>query len=324
MSNDNKINKSNVLVTGGAGFIGSALVRELEKKECKVTVLDNLVAGLPEHLDGTKATLVEGDIRNKDLLREILKRDRIDYCFHLAAEPYIPKGYQNPEIMFDVNTLGTINILKQCHRARVKRIMFYSTSEVYGTAQILPMNEKHPTMPHSIYACAKLAADRACFILWKEQKIPVIILRQFNCFGPREAQPYIIPELISQFSRKTELHLGNLEARRDFTYVHDGARGAIKLMETPMFGAMIVNLGRGRNWSVKEIVEHVASVMKVKNYTIMQERKRMRPYDVDELLCDNTLFTTLTGGLDFISFDDGLKRTVEWYKKHGRKWSWER
>lgn len=321
--NKYRIRESNVLVTGGAGFIGSALVRELEKIECEVTVLDNLTAGLPEHLDGTKANLVEGDIRNKDLLREILRRDKIDYCFHLAAEPYIPKGYQNPEIMFDVNTLGTINILKQCHRAKVKRIMYYSTSEVYGTAQILPMNEKHPTMPHSIYACAKLAADRACFILWKERKIPVIILRQFNCFGPREAQPYIIPELVSQFSRRTELHLGNLKARRDFIYVHDAARGAIMLMGIPKTESMIINLGRGKNWSIEEIVKHVAKVMKVNDYSIVHEKKRMRPYDVDELLCDNTLFTQLTGGISFTPFDEGLKRTVEWYNKHGRKWSWE-
>ena len=323
MKKEFNLKNSNVLVTGGAGFIGSALVRELEKVECQVTVLDSLIAGLPEHLDGTKSHLVEGDIRNTDLLKEILRRDKIDYCFHLAAEPYIPKGYQNPELMFEINTIGTINVLKQCHKAKVKRIIYFSTSEIYGTAQTLPMGENHPIAPHSIYACAKLAADRACFILWKEQNIPVIVLRQFNCFGPREAQPYIIPELISQFSRRTELHLGNINARRDFTYCHDAAKGVMKLIEVPNTGALIVNHGRGKNWSIKEIAKHVADVMGIKNYTIVQENKRMRPYDVDELLCDNTLFNQLTGGTDFISFDDGLKRTIDWYNKHGKKWSWE-
>jgi len=317
------INDSNILVTGGAGFIGSALVRQLESLNCQVTVLDNLIAGKEEHLKGTKATLVVGDIRNKDLLREILKRDRIDFCFHLAAEPYIPKGYQNPETMFKVNTLGTIHILKSCHRAKVKGILYYSTSEVYGSARILPMSESHPTTPHSIYALAKFAADRACFILWKERKIPVIIMRQFNCFGPREAQPYIIPEVISQFSRGNVLHLGNLNAKRDFTYVDDAAMGAIKLMEVPNFEGKIVNLGRGKNWSIKQIVEEIAKVMGKKIYEIEIEKKRLRPFDVDELLCDNTLFNQLTGGLKFTPFNIGLKKTVDWYKSHGKKWSWE-
>jgi len=316
--------KSNVLVTGGAGFIGSALVRELEKIKCKVTVLDNLIAGLPEHLHGTKANLVVGDIRNKELLREVLKRDKIDYCFHLAAEPYIPKGYQNPEEMFKVNTLGTIQVLKSCHEAKVKRIIYYSTSEVYGTARTIPMSETHPTTPHSIYALAKFAGDRACFILWKERKIPVVILRQFNCFGPREAQPYIIPEIISQFSRGNHLHLGNIEAKRDFSYVNDAVRGVIKLMEMSNFEGQVVNLGRGKNWSIKEIVDTIADVMGKKDYEMTIEKKRLRPFDVDELLCDNTLFNALTGGISFTPFKEGIKNTVEWYNKHGKKWSWEK
>lgn len=317
------LSNSNVLVTGGAGFIGSSLVRQLEKLNSKVTVLDNLCAGKEEHLKGTKADLVIGDIRNKELLREILRRDKIDYCFHLAAEPFIPKGYQNPEIMFQVNTLGTIQILKSCHKAKVKRIIYYSTSEVYGTAKTLPMSETHPTTPHSIYALSKFAGDRACFILWKERKIPVIILRQFNCFGPREAQPYIIPEIISQFTRGNNLYLGNIKAKRDFTYVDDAAIGAIKLMEMPNFEGQVVNLGRGKNWSVKQIADAIAKVMGKKDYTISIEKKRLRPFDVDELLCDNTLFNQLTGGINFISFEEGLKKTVDWYIKHGKKWSWE-
>jgi len=320
----NGVKGSEILVTGGAGFIGSALVRKLEKMGCKVIVLDNLVAGRREHLFNTNAELIVGDIRNKELLKYILKKNDIKYCFHLAAEPYIPKGYQNPEIMFDVNTLGSINVLLECYKHGVKRIIQYSTSEVYGTAQTLPMSESHPLNPHSIYALAKLAADRASFILWKEKRVPVVILRQFNTFGPREAQPYIIPEIISQFTKKSTVTLGNVNAKRDFVWVYDACDQVIKLMDTPGIEGKAINFGRGMNWSIKEIVEKIAHIMGKNNYGIDIDQSRLRPYDVDELLCDCTLFKTLVGDVTYTSFDDGLKWLIDWYRRHENKWSWER
>ena len=314
---------SNVLVTGGAGFIGSSLVRQLEKKECNTVVFDNLVAGTEDNLKGTKSSLVEGDIRNSELLREMMRIYKIDYCFHLAAEPYIPKGYQHPEKMFQTNTIGTLRVLKACKTAKVRKIVHYSTSEVYGTAQYRPMDEKHPTQPHSIYALSKLAGDRMCQILWKEKKVPVTIIRQFNCFGPREAQPYIIPEIISQFTRGNELHLGNLHARRDFTYVDDATQASIRIMEKPGCEGDVVNIGYGKNWSIKEIATETAGIMGKKDWNIIVEKKKLRPFDVDELLCDNTLFNKLTGGTSLRPFKEGLQLTVDWYNAHGRKWSWE-
>jgi len=313
----------NVLLTGGCGFIGSALVRELEEKKYNVIVLDNFIAGKPEHLDGTNAIIIEGDINNRGLLNHILKSYNVKYCYHLAAEPYIPKGYQHPTKMFKVNTMGTLNVLLACGKAKVEKIVHYSTSEVYGTAKYLPMDERHPTLPHSMYAVAKLAGDRLCWILWKERKVPVIILRQFNCFGPREAQPYIIPEIISQFSRNDNLKLGNIYAKRDFTYVHDAAKGAIKLMETSGTEGMTINLGRGMYWSVKQIAETIAKVMNKKDFQIECEQKRMRPFDVDELLCDVSLFNSTVGKIGYVPFEEGIKLTVDWYNEHGRKWSWE-
>ncbi len=322
-SNSCKLNGSNVLVTGGAGFIGSSLVRQLEKRNYNIFVLDNLVAGTQDNLKGTKSSLIEGDIRNRELMREIMKIYDIDYCFHLAAEPYIPKGYQYPEKMFQTNTVGTLRVLEACKIARVKKIIYYSTSEVYGTAQCLPMDEKHPTCPHSIYALSKLAGDRMCYILWKERKIPVIVVRQFNCFGPREAQPYVIPEIISQFARGNELHLGNIYARRDFTYVDDATEAGIKIMVTPGYEGSIVNIGYGKNWSIKEIATEIAKIMGKEDWSIIVEKRKLRPFDVDELLCDNTLFNKLTGGTNFRSFREGLQLTVDWYNRHGKKWSWE-
>jgi len=322
-SGSSQLKESNVLVTGGAGFIGSSLVRQLEKKNCNVIVFDNLVAGTENNLKGTKSSLIEGDIRNRELLREIMKIHKIDYCFHLAAEPYIPKGYQQPEKMFQTNTIGTLRVLKACKRAKVKKIIYYSTSEVYGTAQYLPMNEKHPTQPHSIYALSKLAGDRMCYILWKEKRIPVIVVRQFNCFGPREAQPYIIPEIISQLTRGNELHLGNIHARRDFTYVDDATKASIKIMEIPGYEGGIINIGYGKNWSIKETAIEIAQIMGKEDWNIMVEKRKLRPFDVDELLCDNNLFNKLTGGMIFRSFRQGLKLTIDWYNQHGKKWSWE-
>jgi len=315
---------TSVLVTGGAGFIGSSLVRQLEKKNCNIFVLDSLVAGTEENLKGTKSSLIEADIRNRQLLREIMKIYDIGYCFHLAAEPYIPKGYQYPEKMFQTNTVGTLRVLEACRTAKVKKIIHYSTSEVYGTAQYLPMDEKHPTCPHSVYALSKLAGDRMCYILWRERKMPVVVIRQFNCFGPREAQPYVIPEIISQFTRRDELHLGNIHAKRDFTYVDDATEAAIRIMEIPGYEGGIVNVGCGENWSIKEIATEIANIMGKKDWNIIVQRRKLRPFDVDELLCDNTLFNRLTGGMNLRSFREGLRLTIDWYNTHGKKWSWER
>ena len=322
-SSSKQLDGSNVLVTGGAGFIGSSLVRQLEKKNCNIIVFDNLIAGTEDNLKRTKSSLIQGDIRNRELLRETMKIYKIDYCFHLAAEPYIPKGYQQPEKMFQTNTIGTLRVLKACKTAKVKKTIYYSTSEVYGTAQYLPMDEKHPTQPHSIYALSKLAGDRMCYILWKEKRIPVIVVRQFNCFGPREAQPYIIPEIISQFTRGNELHLGNIHARRDFTYVDDATEVATKLIGIPGYEGGIINIGHGKNWSIKEIATEIASIMGKKDWKIIVEKKNLRPFDVDELLCDNTLFNRLTRGMNFRSFRKGLQLTIDWYNQHGKKWSWE-
>lgn len=319
-----ELKHKSVLVTGGAGFIGSSLVRELEKKENEVVVIDNLVAGSLEHLEGTKANFIKGDIRNEELLNHIMERNSIEYCFHLAAEPYIPKGYGNPELMFQINTLGTISVLKACKENKVKKIINYSTSEIYGTAQYTPMDESHPINPHSIYATSKLAAERACYILWKEQQIPVTILRQFNCYGEREGQPYIIPEIISQFTHKGNiLHLGNIMAKRDFTYVGDASKASILLMETDNTEGLAVNYGRGETIAVKDIAKVIANQMGIKNWGVEIQSNRLRPFDVNVLQCDTTYFDQLTGGLEHIPFEEGIKRTVEYYIEHDCKWSWE-
>jgi len=313
----------NVLVTGGAGFIGSALVRELLEENANVFVLDNFLSGSRENLKECEKdiTIIEADVRDKSLA-DIFSKNDIEFVFHLAAMPYIPECYDKPAEFFEINAVGSLNVMLACKNAGVKRALQYSTSEVYGTAQYVPMDESHPINPHSTYATSKVAADRLCFTLYHEQQVPVIILRQFNTYGPRETHPYIIPEIISQLSKGNTLHLGNINAKRDFTYVSDAARAAVELMKHKEAEGQVFNSGYGKCWSIKEIAELIAEVMGVKDLKVVVEKQRLRPLDVQILEANYFKLFRLTGWKPKIRFEEGLHETVEWFKERG-KWPWE-
>jgi len=319
-----KLNGENVLVTGGAGFIGSALVRELVQREANVIVYDNFLYGngpnLIELVDHIR--IVEGDVLSWKLYDAMKKYD-VRYVFHLAAEPYIPRCYDNPEKFFEVNVRGTMNVLMACKTFDVERVINFSTSEVYGTAQCIPMDEKHPTIPHSTYAVSKLAADRLCFVFCHEHGIPAIILRPFNCYGPRETQPYVIPEIISQLSKGNMVKLGNIKARRDFTYVEDTVKGAIAVMESDIPPGEVINLGSNKSYSVEELAQLVGKIFGYDHIDIVIEESRLRPLDVDLLQCDNSKVKKYTDWEPEVGIEEGLRRTVEWYMKNGKKWPWE-
>lgn len=323
-----------VLVTGGAGFIGSALVGRLLKDDNHVVVLDNFVTGdiqnlqdVVSHIDGDpkrldkSLDLVSGDLL-KTNLSDLLEAKEIDYVFHLAAEPYIPNCYDRPEEFFSINANGTLKLLLACKETGVERILTYSSSEVYGTAQTVPMDESHRTYPQSTYAVSKLAADRLCFTLHHEQDLPVVVLRQFNCYGPRETHPYIVPELISQLSESNALSLGNTEASRDLTYVTDAARGASKLINCPKAEGEVVNLGYGEDFTVEELAHLVADEMGHDEISIHVEQERFRPLDVQQLHCDYSKASDLIGYEPEVSLKDGLSRTIDWYVQNDG-WVWE-
>jgi dTDP-glucose 4,6-dehydratase len=323
-----------ILVTGGAGFIGSALVKRLLKDDNHVVVLDNFVTGdvqnlqdVVDRVDGTRNELDESiDLVSGDLLKvnlsDLLETKDIDYVFHLAAEPYIPSCYDRPEEFFSVNANGTLKLLLACKEADVERILTYSSSEVYGTARTVPMDESHRTYPQSTYAVSKLAADRLCFTLYHEQDLPVVVLRQFNCYGPRETHPYIVPELISQLSESNVLSLGNIEASRDLTYVTDAVRGASKLINCPEAEGEVVNLGYGEDFTVEELAHIVADEMRYDEVSINVEQKRFRPLDVQQLHCEYSKANDLIGYEPEVSLRDGLRRTIDWYVENGG-WVWE-
>lgn len=323
-----------VLVTGGAGFIGSALVRRLLEDENHVTVLDNFVTGDVQNLrdvvnrvEGTpheldeSINLVSGDILKMNLV-DIIESNGIDYVFHLAAEPYIPSCYDRPEEFFSVNANGTLKLLMACKEADIKRVLTYSSSEVYGTAQTVPMDESHRTFPQSTYAVSKLAADRLCFTLYHEQDLPIVILRQFNCYGPRETHPYIVPELISQLSDSNTLSLGNVEASRDLTYVTDAARGASKLINCQDAEGEIVNLGYGEDFRIEELAYIVADEMDHDEISITVEQERFRPLDVQQLYCDYSKASDLIDYEPKVSLRQGIRRTINWYLEND-SWIWE-
>ena len=312
------------MVTGGAGFIGSTLVRELLNQHAEITVLDSFLSGSRENLHevNDQITLLEGDIRNPDL-GKILKNNHIEYVFNLAAMPYIPDCYDKPLEFFDINANGALNVMQACKEANVERIIQYSTSEVYGTARQTPMDEHHPLHPQSKYAVSKVAADRLCYTLHYEQALPIIILRQFNSYGPRETHPYIIPELISQLSQSNKIKLGNINARRDFTYVTDAAKAAIELMKYPKAEGEVFNSGYGKDYTIKEMAEMVGQLMGHSSIEIQMEARRLRPLDVEVLQASYFKLHKLTGWDPQVTFAAGLQKTIDWYNEHGKQWPWD-
>ncbi|MBI2598324.1 MAG: GDP-mannose 4,6-dehydratase [Candidatus Diapherotrites archaeon] len=318
------LENKNVLVTGGAGFIGSSLVRILLEEKANVFVFDNFSTGslklLQEIEDRVK--IIQGDVRSSDI-GNIFSKNSVDVVFHLAAEPYIPSCYDRPKDFFETNANGTLNVLLAAKDSGVKRLLYFSSSEVYGSAQKNPMDETHPFYPLSTYAVSKLSAERLCFTFSHEHGLDVVIQRQFNVFGPRETHPYIIPEIISQLSSSSELSLGNLESSRDFTFVEDAVRASVALMKEDKAVGEVFNCGTKKSYTVKEIAQIIGKLMGKKNILIKTEKKRFRPMDVQKLVGDYSKLYNLTGWVPKVSFEDGLQKTIQWHAENNHKWPFE-
>ncbi len=304
-----------VLVTGGAGFIGSEVVKQLANQGSVVTILDNFSSGKEEYIvKKDNVNIIKGDICDESIASSVVKDQ--EYILHLAALPFIPDCYQYPQEFFNINTIGTLNLAYNAVRSEsVEKFVYVSTSEVYGTAKYIPMDEDHPTLPHSTYAVSKLSADRAMFTIYKEQGLPTVIIRPFNSYGPNITQPYIIPEIIFQLRNGVDyLQLGNIESSRDFTYVSDTARGMILALTSKKAVGETINLGSGIEITIKELALLIAKIM-AKEIEIKIDKSRYRPFDVNRLYSSNRKAKELLEWEPEVSIEEGLRRTIEWANK---------
>ena len=314
-----------VLVFGGAGFVGSQLVRNLLTHGSKVIVYDNFIHGTEENLEEIKTDIeiVVGDVLEPWQLSQVFKDHKPEYVFDLVAETYVPTAYSAMRRTLTTNIEGTLNILSTAHQFDVKRLLYVSTTELYGNARTEKISEDHQIDPFNTYAVTKMVADRLCFTMHKEHGIPLVIARFFNSYGPRETEPYVIPDIISQFAKQSWVELGNVEARRDFTYVEESAEALIQLIESDIPDGEAVNVGSGITYSVKELASRIAGIMG-KPADIRVDPKRFRKYDIDVFSADITKLKKYTGWEPKIDIDSGLRMTIDWYKMHGEKWSWEK
>tara|TARA_Y100001936_G_scaffold253570_1_gene319051 strand:+ start:922 stop:1914 length:993 start_codon:yes stop_codon:yes gene_type:complete len=306
-----------ILVTGGAGFIGSEVVSQLLKKNAMVTVLDNFSSGKKQYLKKDKKNLkiIKGDITDEKIVSRSVKDQ--EYVIHLAALPFIPDSFYYPADFFHVNTTGSVNLLwKSIQSKTVSRFIHISTSEVYGSAQHVPMDENHPTAPHSTYAVSKLAGDRVAFTLHKENGFPVVIIRPFNSYGPQYTQPYIIPEIMNQLlNGNKELMLGNVDATRDFTFVSDTANAIIRSLDSKKAIGEIINVGSSNEISIRDLAFKISKIAK-KKIKIRYDESRERPYDVNRLVCNNDKAQELLNWKPTITMDQGLKKLFQWAIKN--------
>jgi len=305
------------LVTGGAGFLGSEVVRQLSLNGTHVTVLDNFSSGKVDYIKGLRnVEIIAGDICSRDTVAKCAKDH--DFIIHMAALPFIPDSYYYPDEFFKINVMGTVTVLWEAVKSKsIERFVHVSSSEVYGTAKYVPMDEEHPTLPHSTYAVSKLAADRAAFTIQKEHDFPVVIIRPFNSYGPNITQPYIVPEIASQLLMgNTHIRLGNIESSRDLTYVSDTARGIIAALTTDKGIGETINLGSGKAVKIKELASIMAKILH-RDIKIEIDSTRLRPYDVDTLVCDNRKAKKLLDWTPEVPLAKGLGTVLEWISKNG-------
>lgn len=311
-----------VLVTGADGFMGSHLVERLLAEGARVRAFccynSNGSWGWLDELDEARKRALEvrlGDIRDARLVEEAC-RD-VEIVLHLAALIAIPYSYVAPQSFVETNVLGTLNVLEGVRRARCARMVQTSTSEVYGTPAELPIRETHPLRAQSPYAASKIAADKLCEAYAQSFDTPVVILRPFNVYGPRQSARAVLPAILTQLLRGAEtVRLGNLEPRRDLTFVADAVEGFLRAGATPgLEGGEAIQLGTGRALSVRELFDAAVRVAG-REAKIEQEAARVRPErsEVMVLVSDPSRARARLGWEPRTSLEDGLRQTAEWIR----------
>lgn len=311
-----------VLVTGADGFIGSHLVEALLSRGCEVRAfvmynsfnswgwLDTLPPDVQRRLD-----IFAGDVRDPNGVRKAV--EGCDVVFHLAALIAIPFSYHSPDSYVDTNVKGTLNVLQAAAALGTQRVLVTSTSEVYGTAQYAPIDEKHPFQGQSPYSATKIGADRIAESFWRSFDTPVVIVRPFNTYGPRQSARAVIPTIITQLlSGEEKLHLGSLSPTRDFNYVQDTVEGFVALAEADEAIGQEVNIATGTEHSVGEVASSLIAQLNP-SATIVTEDERMRPEnsEVFRLIGDNSKIRCLTSWTPRHDLASGLAATVAWFRR---------
>jgi len=307
-----------VLVTGADGFIGSHLTESLLEQGYEVRALTQYnsfnywgwLGDIPRHQN---LEIVIGDIRDPHFCKNIT--NEIDIVFHLAALIAIPYSYIAPDSYVDTNIRGTLNMCQAAQDSRVKRFIHTSTSEVYGTAQYVPIDEKHPKQPQSPYSATKIGADAITMSFYNAFELPVVIVRPFNTYGPRQSARAIIPTIITQIANGIqEIKLGDLTPTRDFNFVKDTCKGFIELSKCDAAIGQEVNIASNYEISMRDVLELIAKIMD-SDVKFIEETQRLRPKksEVFRLWGDNSKIKELTGYKVEYTLEKGLQNTIEWY-----------
>jgi NAD dependent epimerase/dehydratase len=312
-----------VLVTGAGGFIGSHLVEALVAKGAEVKtlvrynsrndwgMLENIPSGVRNNLE-----VITGDIVDFCVVKKAVKN--CDIIFNLAALIGIPYSYSAPESYVNTNIKGTLNILQASLDEGAEKVVHTSTSEVYGTAKYVPIDESHPLQGQSPYSASKIGADMLAHSFFLSFNAPVAIIRPFNTFGPRQSARAVIPTIISQALSEEKINLGSLTPIRDLTYVKDTVNGFIKVAESDNSIGEIVNIGNGKGIAIGELAKKILLLMGCENTTIHSDEERVRPEnsEVMQLICDNSKAGRILGWSPQYTLEQGLQETISWIKVH--------
>ncbi|WKZ71053.1 MAG: NAD-dependent 4,6-dehydratase LegB [Melioribacteraceae bacterium] len=310
-----------ILITGAAGFIGSHLTEYLVSQgfEAKAFIHYNSQNnwGWLEGSDVKKSIeVITGDIRDYDSVYNAVKGT--DAVFHLAALIGIPYSYVSPKAYIETNITGTYNILQSCRELNVQQLLTTSTSETYGTAQYVPIDEVHPMVGQSPYSASKIAADQIAISYYRSFELPVKIVRPFNTYGPRQSARAIIPTVITQLlNGKDQIKLGNLSPTRDLTFVKDTCKGFYEIFKSDKLFGEITNIGMSSEISIGDLVNKIASLVG-KQVEIITEEERVRPdkSEVERLYCNNKKLIENTNWKPDYDLDKGLSETIEWLKNN--------
>lgn len=312
-----------VAVTGADGFIGSHLVEALLAMGCKVRALSqynsfNNWGWLEEIAPREDLDVWSGDVRDPEFCRKFT--EGADTIFHLAALIAIPYSYIAPDSYVDTNIKGTLNICQAAKDHGNQKLLVTSTSEVYGTAKYVPIDEKHPKQPQSPYSATKIGADAIALSFHNAFDLDVTVVRPFNTYGPRQSARAIIPTIITQIaSGKREIKVGDLSPTRDFNYVSDTCRGFIEIAKAGNTAGLEINIATGKENSMEDVFKTIACLMKA-DVEWIRDPERIRPSksEVFRLLGDNRRLADITGWSPDVSLEEGLKKTIDWFTDPSR------